>query len=113
MLLIVVRLNYMSALYFSRIAFAAHKTHGFATPTSLWVGHALKTSSRMKPTYLAPTELQISGFRAADCFQSVPHPEAYADATVRSVKLNCTLSRWALFPIEVLLDTASLEVAVK
>ena len=28
MLLIIVRLNYMSALYFSRIAFAAHKKHG-------------------------------------------------------------------------------------
>ena len=113
MLLIVVRLNYMSALYFSRIAFAAHKTHGFAAPTSLWVGHALKTSSRMEPTYLAPAELQISGFRAADCFQSVPHPEAYADATVRSVKLICTLLCWALIPIEILLDRASLEVAVK
>ena len=28
MLLIVVRLNYMSALYFSSISFAAHKKHG-------------------------------------------------------------------------------------
>lgn len=27
--------------------------------------------------------------------------------------LNCTLLYWALFPIEVLLDKASLEVAVK
>ena len=37
MLLIVVRLNYMSALYFSSISFTAHKKHG-----GVW-SHRLRT----------------------------------------------------------------------
>ena len=123
MLLIIVRLNYMSALYFSRIAFAAHKKHGrvlgFVRPGT---GLPPKSSSDMSEPPLCASRCGGSSVLRKDLggnpvsgLRLLWGRRIYLVMLgIQSWKgLNCTLLCWALIPIEALLDKASLEVAVE
>ncbi|MDD6368762.1 MAG: hypothetical protein PUG01_06025, partial [Collinsella sp.] len=73
MLLIIVRLNYMSALYFSSISFAAHKKHG-----RVLVSPAAHRATKESPRF------------------------SWGAAYTNLEGLSCTLLAWARFPEEAL-----------
>ena len=113
-LLIVVRLNYMSALHFSSISFAAHKKHGgLWDPTGRAQGF-LPNRPRAWPAFvLLLRSCGRTPACAAERFGRKPcaRPAATMGPThqlemlrIQSWKgLNCTLLGWARFPMGTLL----------
>lgn len=106
-LLIVVRLNYMSALYFSSISFTAHKKHGGAWSLRPRTGLPPKSSSDMSEPPLRASRCggssvlrKDSGGNPVRGLRLLRGRRVYLGVLhIQSWKgLNCTLPIYALFP---------------
>ena len=117
-LLIVVRLNYMSALYFSSISFAAHKKHGgvWVSPAGRRVtsqivlahGRHLSCSCGAADKRRPALRKDLGGNPAPGLRLLWGRRIHLKVLRIQSWEgLNCTFLFWALFPNGALLDRAS------